>query len=179
MTFDLVSWSVTWLPCHHYRVCFRAAQRISGNRPPCKGTPCEWTWEQLEGKEVIPQFKPRLVRKCVCVSMILGSGLYTSLPPPSLDGPNGPPALWPNAHNPPCYYHWPRLHRQISPPGRLQLYGDKPRREIHSFRGGNPKWTTPWREWGSPWQSNGCWSWGLFQWNGGSEWDHRWLVNEW
>jgi len=106
MTFNLVSWSVMWLPCNHYRVCFLVAQRISGNRPPYKGTPCEWTWEQLEGKEVIPQFKPRLVRKCVCVSMILGSGLYTSPLPPFLDGPNGPPALWPNAHNPPCYYHW-------------------------------------------------------------------------
>ena len=37
-----------------------AAKRLSSGRPPYAGSPCEWTWEQLERREVAPLFKPQL-----------------------------------------------------------------------------------------------------------------------
>lgn len=39
---------------------FNTARRMSISSPYV-GVPCDWTWEQLEGREVMPPFKPILV----------------------------------------------------------------------------------------------------------------------
>lgn len=39
-----------------------ASKKVSTMMVAYKGEPCGWTWEELQGRQVPPSFKPKLVR---------------------------------------------------------------------------------------------------------------------
>lgn len=50
------------------------------------GTPCEWTWEDLESRNVTPPFKPQLVSSChnnyiLGLYIVHNTGILMTKPP--------------------------------------------------------------------------------------------------